>query len=298
MAAPLPEGVFAIIDGQHRAHAAALAGQVRIPAMVVEVDPARQAAAFAAINTDRTAVSRYHLLRAAISAGEPVALKSVAAVESAGCRLMPYLKGTAHRQPCEIFSTSLVLDHVRFGRAAVVTRALMAIKLSSIGKDVESYRDNVLSPWMSAVAARPDVDMESLVDFCGRLDLVALCNRIDRIRDEPGRQFDSNRKLALENVTRALRRAFPPGVANPPRSTDTTTHGEPVARPATMPAVAAPVPETERPELPIDTIWTPEHDALLISQGGSHAQRAKLAAKWGLPMSRVTARWHKVRVST
>ena len=48
--APIEGGRFAIIDGQHRTHAAAACGFSQVPCQVTPMDRTRQAAAFAAIN--------------------------------------------------------------------------------------------------------------------------------------------------------------------------------------------------------------------------------------------------------
>jgi len=47
---PVPGGVFAIVDGQHRTTAAALCGIESVPCQVIQADAAMQARAFEAIN--------------------------------------------------------------------------------------------------------------------------------------------------------------------------------------------------------------------------------------------------------
>ena len=58
--APIEGGRYALIDGQHRAHAAALCGIESIPAMVALVAPEEQAQAFIEINT-RQILSLIHI---------------------------------------------------------------------------------------------------------------------------------------------------------------------------------------------------------------------------------------------
>lgn len=55
--APIGEGLFAIVDGQHRATAAALRGFESVPCVIIAADEAEQADAFVAINANVTAMS-------------------------------------------------------------------------------------------------------------------------------------------------------------------------------------------------------------------------------------------------
>ncbi|MFC4668353.1 ParB/RepB/Spo0J family partition protein [Seohaeicola nanhaiensis] len=291
IAARLSDKRYAIIDGQHRAHAAALAGISAIPAMVVEADPSGQAAAFAAINRDRTVVSGYHLLKAALAAGDADALTADRAVTEAGCRLMTYVVSSVHRAPRQVFSIALVLSHVRAGRSRVVTEGLRAITQSPLVNQVDAYRDNVLDPWFATLAARPELDAAA---FCADHDLTALCTRLDALREEAGRRRDSGRKLALLNLDRAIAAWGGPRVRPEPVSRPVLAQSErrEAIRPAPEVQKEAPpkAPPAVRPEH-----WTEDRDALLIAEGGTHAGRASLAEGWGMSTAQVTARWHKVR---
>lgn len=133
LAAPLDGGLYAIIDGQHRTHAAALRGFDEVPAMVVPMTHAEQARAFAWVNGQVTAITIFHVFKAALVAGEPWALDARAAVEAAGCRLMTYPVSTYNRRPREIDAVGLVREHVRAGRGELVTAALRAISEAEIG---------------------------------------------------------------------------------------------------------------------------------------------------------------------
>jgi hypothetical protein len=133
LAAPLEGGLFAIIDGQHRTHAAALRGFDAVPAMVVPMTHAEQARAFAWVNGQVTAITIFHVFKAALVAGEPWALDARDAVEAAGCRLLTYPVSTYNRKPREIDAVGLVREHVRAGRGAFLTSVLRAISDSHLG---------------------------------------------------------------------------------------------------------------------------------------------------------------------
>jgi hypothetical protein len=68
---PIEGGKFAIIDGQHRTTAAALAGFDCVPCQVVIAAQHEQAAAFKAINGVTTPISAMALHAAAVAAREP-----------------------------------------------------------------------------------------------------------------------------------------------------------------------------------------------------------------------------------
>lgn len=78
------EGLFTIIDGQHRTTAAALRGIRDVPCQIVKADRAAQARAFAAINSVVTAMSSMQLHVARLAGGDDRAVKLAAACDRAG----------------------------------------------------------------------------------------------------------------------------------------------------------------------------------------------------------------------
>jgi len=79
-----------IIDGQHRAAAALLRGDIaELPCIVLDLpDRAAQAQAFVALNRDRVAISRTQMFHAALAAGDPDAGKLAAVCEAAGVQIV------------------------------------------------------------------------------------------------------------------------------------------------------------------------------------------------------------------
>lgn len=86
--APAEGGVYAIIDGQHRAHAARLRGVKSVPAMIVPVDTAEQAEAFVEINTRQLAVNPATLHRSRVASGDIKALALQALCDRVGVRIV------------------------------------------------------------------------------------------------------------------------------------------------------------------------------------------------------------------
>jgi hypothetical protein len=87
---PIAGGLFAIIDGQHRATAAALCGHKQVPCQIVDADRRKQAEAFAAVNGNVTAMSSLQLHAARIASGEPKALALAEACAMADVTICRY----------------------------------------------------------------------------------------------------------------------------------------------------------------------------------------------------------------
>lgn len=148
--APIEGGRYALIDGQHRAHAAALCGVTSIPAMVALVAPEEQAQAFIEINTRQIRVSGHQVYRAALTAREEWALDCEAAVSAAGCRLMTANYSTVHKKPGQVFAVSLIRRMIEAGHASAVTAGLIAMREYE-PESVANMADALLAPWLGAV---------------------------------------------------------------------------------------------------------------------------------------------------
>lgn len=162
---------YALIDGQHRAHAAYLAGHDEIPAMVVEMTAVEQARAFAAMNTAVTRMSAHNVFRAALAAREFWAVEADTAVADAGCRLMPYGNSALKKKPGEIYSVTLIRRHIEAGEGEVVTACLSAIRLADQEGVRDYYEGTLLKPFFEAVASN--------VQFLRRIDLGDFCRAND-----------------------------------------------------------------------------------------------------------------------
>lgn len=217
--APSVGGKYAIIDGQHRTHAAALCGIKAVPCQIVQMDPKQQAASFAAINGMMTKVTPYQIFRAGLAAGEKWAVNAAAACEQAGCRLMTsYISGEG-KKPGQITSISLIRFHVDKGRGALVTLGLRGIRQSEFGQDAEAYAAEVLKPFLSAVVERPWLGKAGvdLAPFMDGLDIYTILDRAadfaKRKRREGG---DLSRwDIAAADIGSALDKAFPQRMALP-----------------------------------------------------------------------------------
>ena len=175
--AAIAGGRYAVIDGQHRVHAAALCGLTSVPALCVVMHPARQAAAFVSINANAIRLSRLQIYRAALAAGEDWAVRVDACVAAAGCVMRTAMPSFKYRKPGEVYAISAMRKYVAAGHSGAVTAALRA--LAVYGDDralpvrVSLFGDVILLPWIDAVAQD--------VAFQGA-DLVAVLRRNDPLR--------------------------------------------------------------------------------------------------------------------
>ena len=77
--APVEDGLFAVVDGQHRTTAAMLRGLKSVPCQIVQADRAQQAAAYAAVNGNVTKTTHTQLFHARLAAGDQRA-KEIASI--------------------------------------------------------------------------------------------------------------------------------------------------------------------------------------------------------------------------
>lgn len=162
--APIEGGKFAVIDGQHRVHAALLCGLTSVPANVVPIAVTDQAKAFIQVNTARTGVSQFNLYKAGLQAGHMWALECLDAVDRSGCKLMSFHPSSKNKKPGEIYAVGLIKDMVAKGHSSAVTTALTAIRHIDDGGNsaILLYSDWVLNPLIKAVSEFLGLDVQTL----------------------------------------------------------------------------------------------------------------------------------------
>lgn len=120
--APLANGKYAIIDGQHRTMAALFCGFERVPAAIIEATRAEQAAAFKAVNAAVTRVSNITTFHAALAAEDPIAVGVAKACGAAGVRIRRYPVAAAEMNPGDTIAIgALKKAFVAFGHDTLVT---------------------------------------------------------------------------------------------------------------------------------------------------------------------------------
>ena len=142
---PIGDGFYSIIDGQHRCHAARLRGVAEVPCLVVQMTVAQQAAAFAAINGQITAITPLNIFRAALVARAPWAIACDQVVSDAGAKLMKSNASTPSKKAGEVYCIMLIRAHVDAGRGAMVTKGLQAIWSAPNKGDIALWSDRFLA---------------------------------------------------------------------------------------------------------------------------------------------------------
>lgn len=205
LVAPVEGGKYALIDGQHRAHAAALCGFDRIPAMVALVAPEEQALAFIEINTRQIRVGTQAVYRAALTAGEAWAAACRDAVEAAGCRLMTVNYTSASKKPGMIFCVSLIRQLVEGGKARAVTDGLSAL-MEYDATATANFSDMLLNPWLNAVAER-DCSVSDLVSVLHAKKPWLVIEAADRLAEQDGKPKATCRREFFSMLMRRERAA-------------------------------------------------------------------------------------------
>jgi hypothetical protein len=166
LVAPSPiEGKYSVIDGQHRTHAARMAGLEQVPALVVDLDEVGQARAFAAVNGLVTAVTPGTVFRAGLRAGEAWALATEAAVLKAGAKLSDYRPSSRDIKPGTVYCVGFIRSEVERGRGALVTQVLDAVRRSDSAGDIYAWSRPFLRPMILALVAVPRAQRRDLAAF-------------------------------------------------------------------------------------------------------------------------------------
>lgn len=164
LVAPVEGGRFAIIDGQHRAHAAMLCGIAEVPAVAVQVGRAEQSRAFAWVNSQTIKVSAWNVFNAALTAGEDWALRAEKAVSAASCRLMTYNNSGANKRAGELYCVVLIRRMIAQNLDEAITAGLAGLRACPAMDRPVAYTDFMLKDWIPAVANTPVRNPEVLAE--------------------------------------------------------------------------------------------------------------------------------------
>lgn len=145
------EGIYAIIDGQHRTTAAALRGIKDVPCLIMRADLAEQANAFAAINGAVTAISAMQLHAARVAAGDADAVALRDACAEGGVSICRYpVKASEMKAGETLAAARLARQLARYGRQTFVTA------LSCITRTADGNVGMVRAPLVEALCATLD----------------------------------------------------------------------------------------------------------------------------------------------
>jgi hypothetical protein len=187
--AEVEEGLFAIIDGQHRTTAAALRQIRDVPCLIVDADVADQAGAFAAINGNVTAVSPLQMHAARLAAGDGEATVLTQACAEAGVTICRYPIPAYDMKVGETLAVhTLGRQLKRYGRELFIA-ALSCITKTGDG-NIGFVRAQVTEALMFALSGEPSwaSDLARLLKAMADFDFAAAFNnaRVIGARDGGG----------------------------------------------------------------------------------------------------------------
>jgi hypothetical protein len=197
--APADGGKFAIIDGQHRVHAAALCGITRVPAQIVMASAAQQAKAFAGVNGTVVAITPHNVYRAALLANEPWAIRCKEVVDGAGCALSEAKPTSSARRPRVLYQIGTIRRMCGpLGQAEALAKVLSAIVSYDSNGRIPLYSDYLIRPCVEAIHGYDDLMQMDLAAFFAHKDPFLILDQADRGRREQGKSM-SNRH-AMRNA--------------------------------------------------------------------------------------------------
>ncbi len=146
MVASVGSGLFAIVDGQHRTTAAALAGIERVPCAIVDSNRVAQAKSFSAINSNTTRLHAVQIFHASLAAGEGEALVLKGVCDRAGVSIVRYPTQTTSMKPGETMAAQTIARCIkRFGEDATV------VGLRAIVSTCEGNAGQLVAPVVTGV---------------------------------------------------------------------------------------------------------------------------------------------------
>lgn len=161
LCAPAEGGLFAVIDGQHRAHAAALCGIEHVPAMIVPVAPAQQALAFVKVNSG-IRVSQHQTFRAELAADNPEARAIQLAAQSAGCEALTYNPNSATRKPRQLTCIGFLRRCIRQDQVSALVAGLQALVAFDQKGNPALYCEYIIAPLVAAIHTTKIYDPDTL----------------------------------------------------------------------------------------------------------------------------------------
>ncbi|MEO1110494.1 MAG: ParB N-terminal domain-containing protein [Pseudomonadota bacterium] len=213
--APVEGGKFAIIDGQHRTHAAASCGFEQVPCQLVQMTHAQQAAAFAAVNGNVTQVTSFQVFKAALAAGEEWATHARDVAERGGCRLMTSNRSTKQKKGGEIYSIKMFRSIVEKYDDDDVISALSILTHTDGLCDIQDFWGaSFLQPLLEALCQRREaMSRDGFSERFADMDLWLFNDEIEAENRERQRNGDNTlvAKVQLEfRILEWIDEQFPP----------------------------------------------------------------------------------------
>jgi hypothetical protein len=218
---PVEGGAYAVIDGQHRTHAAAMCGFTQVPCQIVQMTRGEQAAAFAAVNGKVTQVTIWQLFKAALAAGDKWARDADEIAREGGCRILTYGKSPKDKKPGEIYSIKGFIKLIEQRPRAPIVAALKLLRATAgYGDNPDTWDSGCLLPMLMAMTERPAaLANPGFAKALESFDFWELVDRDDAHRREKRRQgvaYPPKSETLRAGVLEWIDKTFPQRVGAPP----------------------------------------------------------------------------------
>lgn len=193
--------LYAVMNGQHRAHALAVLKIDAAPCLVKKATPAQQAAAFAAINGAVIRVLPLVNFAALVRAEDPAALTLTAICAEAGVTICKYPVPTSHMLPGQTLALS-TLDQCakRYGRDTLILALKCITKTSN--NVPGAVHANVIAALCEVIGGDPRLQREG-AGLIKRFDAIELDTLDSDSRALRPRQFGDTARARLRDAIKA-----------------------------------------------------------------------------------------------
>lgn len=224
---PIPDDLFAVIDGQHRAIGANRLGIKKVPCQIVTVAPKEAGRIFAIINGNVTPMSPQYLFKAELASGQKWAVSLHRICKAAGLEPLTYPVQISKQKPRQTMMIGTLRHRIdRYG-GEIVGLALEGMMKSPQAERPGFARSLALDAAISAVHATPDAlrNQEATIAALSRIDYASLSRATVVLPKEDGRgrpryiqkpQLSTVPSLALiknsdrEDIIDLQKRRYPP----------------------------------------------------------------------------------------
>lgn len=155
VADPAPDKRYPVIDGQHRTKAAEQAGKTQVPSWIVDAPTIEeQAAIFAAINGQVTALTPMQIYHARVASGDPDAALCASICAEAGVTVMRYPVQAVDLKPGQTLAAGAIQRAAKQYDRETVLHALQCITQTG-GGNPGQLRAPVISALCEVLHAHP-----------------------------------------------------------------------------------------------------------------------------------------------
>lgn len=203
---------YAIVDGQHRATAAAICGLEKVPCAVIDAARAAQAAAFAAINTVVTEMSPLQIHAAKIAAGDKDALGLLKVCNTANVEILRYPVSVANMdKPGQTLAVNCLAKRLKMHGKSLLITALQCI--TETENNIQGNVNGIIVTALCDMLVRRPQWLESGEAILKAFDEIDIASEYENLRMQPvprGSSRNQQFSAHLEKLVEVEMKPSPP----------------------------------------------------------------------------------------